>query len=407
MSKETYETFYVARQPILTLDKEVYGYELLFRQNQEARTAEIVDPQHATMSVASGGFLRSSEDLIAGQRLLINFTANLILDGTPYGLPPDRVVVEILESVDVTPELVQAVAKLKDEGYSFAIDDYTGDPSFDELLPLATIIKVDLMGVDEKMLPGVVQKARHPGVTLLAEKVEDAKTFMRCKSLGFELFQGYFFSKPVNLEGRRPPAASAGKLRILQQLNEELSLEQLTELVQSDPSLAYRLLRFLNSSAFSFLHEITSISHAVRLIGIGQVKHWLRLVVVAELKAKDASPELLMMSMTRAKYLELLADEKDKDSYFLLGLISLMDVVMQLPMSEVLSRVSLEQRLADALEEKPGRLHEYLESARCLERAEWSAVDAFIQEHGLDPSHVKQSWAEALVWATRAFSGVC
>ncbi|QJT10307.1 EAL and HDOD domain-containing protein [Oceanidesulfovibrio marinus] len=407
MSKETYETFYVARQPILTLDKEVYGYELLFRQNQEARTAEIVDPQHATMSVASGGFLRSSEDLIAGQRLLINFTANLILDGTPYGLPPDRVVVEILESVDVTPELVQAVAKLKDEGYSFAIDDYTGDPSFDELLPLATIIKVDLMGVDEKMLPGVVQKARHPGVTLLAEKVEDAKTFMRCKSLGFELFQGYFFSKPVNLEGRRPPAASAGKLRILQQLNEELSLEQLTELVQSDPSLAYRLLRFLNSSAFSFLHEITSISHAVRLIGIGQVKHWLRLVVVAELKAKDASPELLMMSMTRAKYLELLADEKDKDSYFLLGLISLMDVVMQLPMSEVLSRVSLEQRLADALEEKPGRLHEYLESARCLERAEWSAVDAFIQEHGLDPSHVKQGWAEALVWATRAFSGVC
>lgn len=407
MSKETYETFYVARQPILTLDKEVYGYELLFRQNQEARTAEIVDPQHATMSVASGGFLRSSEDLIAGQRLLINFTANLILDGTPYGLPPDRVVVEILESVDVTPELVQAVAKLKDEGYSFAIDDYTGDPSFDELLPLATIIKVDLMGVDEKMLPGVVQKARHPGVTLLAEKVEDAKTFMRCKSLGFELFQGYFFSKPVNLEGRRPPAASAGKLRILQQLNEELSLEQLTELVQSDPSLAYRLLRFLNSSAFSFLHEITSISHAVRLIGIGQVKHWLRLVVVAELKAKDASPELLMMSMTRAKYLELLADEKDKDSYFLLGLISLMDVVMQLPMSEVLSRVSLEQRLADALEEKPGRLHEYLESARCLERAEWAAVDAFIQEHGLDPSHVKQGWAEALVWATRAFSGVC
>lgn len=407
MSKETYETFYVARQPILTLDKEVYGYELLFRQNQEARTAEIVDPQHATMSVASGGFLRSSEDLLAGQKLLINFTANLILDGTPYGLPPDRVVVEILESVDVTPELVQAVAKLKDEGYSFAIDDYTGDSAFDELLPLATIIKVDLMAVDEKMLPGVVQKARHPGVTLLAEKVEDAKTFMQCKSLGFELFQGYFFSKPVNLEGRRPPAASAGKLRILQQLNEELSLEQLTELVQSDPSLAYRLLRFLNSSAFSFLHEITSISHAVRLIGIGQVKHWLRLVVVAELKAKDASPELLMMSMTRAKYLEMQAEEKDKDSYFLLGLISLMDVVMQLPMSEVLSRVSLEQRLADALEEKPGRLHEYLESARCLERAEWSAVDAFIQGHGLDASHVKQSWAEALIWATRAFSGVC
>lgn len=407
MTKETYETFYVARQSILTLDKEVFGYELLFRNNQEARTAEIVDPQHATRSVASCGFLRSSEDLLADQKLFINFTANLILEGAPYGLPRNKVVLEILETVDVTPELVQAVIKLRDDGYIFAIDDYTGDPSFDELLPLAAIIKVDLMGVDEKLLPGVVQKARHPEVTLLAEKVEDAKTFMRCKSLGFELFQGYFFSKPVNLEGRRPPAASAGKLRILQKLNEELSLEQLTELVQSDPSLAYRLLRFLNSSAFSFLHEITSISHAVRLIGIDQVKHWLRLVVVAELKAKEASPELLMMSITRAKYLETLADEKDKDSFFLLGLISLMDVVMQLPMSEVLLHLPLEQRLADALEEKPGQLHEYLESARALERAEWSAVDEFIGKHDFDPSYVKQSWAEALVWSTRAFSGVC
>ncbi len=407
MMKQTYETFYVARQPILKADQSVYGYELLFRQGLDAIAADVIDQEHATVSVASCGFLRSSEDLQQGQRVLINFPGPLILEGAPRGLPKESVVVEILEDVEVTPALVESVAALREEGYAFAIDDYTGDPAFDALFPYVDLIKVDLMALTAEQLPMVTRKAARAKRPLLAEKVEDLETFERTKALGYELFQGYFFARPENLEGRRPPAATAGKLRIMQQLNESLDVEELAKLVQSEPSLAYRLLRFLNSSAFSFVQEINSIQHAVRLLGIQQVKHWLRLVLVAELKSEDSSPELVMMSMARAKYLETLAPDNDKDTFFLLGLLSLMDVMMQLPMDEILKRLPLEKRLVEALGADRGPLHDHLESARAWERADWDAVDDYIQRNNLDAQVVQRCIVDAMSWANKAFCGVC
>ncbi|MFW5735120.1 MAG: EAL and HDOD domain-containing protein, partial [Oceanidesulfovibrio sp.] len=380
--------------------------ELLFRQGLNAHVAEIIDPQQATLSVATCGFLRSTEDMLPGQKLFINIPGSLILDGVPQALPRNRIVVEILEHEELTSQLLGAISELKEQGFSFAIDDYTGDPDLDPLLPLASMIKVDLLGVKPEMLPGIVNKLRRYEVFLVAEKVEDARTFNRCKKLGFELFQGYFFARPENLESRRAPAASAVKLRILKKLEEDLEIDELAELVSTDPSLAYRLLRFMNSSAFTFMQEITSVHHAVRLVGLPQVKHWLRLVIVAGLKDKDASPELLMMSITRAKYLELLASEPDRESFFMLGLLSLMDVIMQLPMQEVLRHVPLEQHLADAMAENAGPLHDYLESARALERADWSAVDQLTQRLGLDPALVQRSYDQAMFWATTIFKEV-
>ncbi|MGE4551762.1 MAG: EAL and HDOD domain-containing protein, partial [Desulfovibrionaceae bacterium] len=258
-----FERYYLARQPVFDREGGLWGYELLFRNGPDATEAVIDDQDLATFTVAVAGLMggpigagdgaegagaRSKAG--SGRRILLNFTERLLLHGAPRALPPGPVVVEVLETVPPTPAVVTALAALKAEGYTIAIDDFEGRTDLDLLLDLADIIKVDLLHKDQDRIRAIYDMIRDKPALKLAEKVDDRDMLGFLRDLGFDLFQGYFFARPENLSGRKLNASEAAKLRILQRIEDpEAGPVELADSIKADPSVTYRLLRFLNSAA--------------------------------------------------------------------------------------------------------------------------------------------------------------
>ncbi|MBT8341632.1 MAG: HDOD domain-containing protein [Desulfatitalea sp.] len=405
-ASDTFDHFFFARQPIFDNSGKVWGYELLFRNGPDSKTAEIKSEDLATICVATSGFIKAQEDTDLNKKLCINFTENLILQGLPRGLPPTITVIEVLETIQPTPQIVEKIIGLKQEGYLFAIDDYRGGDSIREFIDLADIVKVDILGMTFSEIDQVINELADFRGLKIAEKVDNREVLDHLKALGFDLYQGYYFARPENLSGRKLKSTHLSKFRILQLVEDPtVSTDKAIEVINGDPSLTYRLLRLLNTAAFGFSMKITSVRHAVMLMGMRRMKYWLRMVVLSDLMPENKTPELYTLALGRGRFLEELAvggqiSKANAETLFLFGLLSLIEVMLDTPMQLILSELPLPGEVTAGYLEPSSTFAKYLQLAMSVESADISAISTLCQELNIDSRLVANASVHAVAWAT-------
>ncbi len=399
------EAVYVARQPVFDADMQVWGYELLFRQSAQSNKAVIEDDSVATSQVMTDGFNLATEWLDPNQKVLINFPETMLTDGLPRILPANVVVVEILETVEPTPLVLDVCRQLKNEGYTLALDDFVGDPGFEPLLELADMVKVDVLGLDQKRLNCIMSGLKKYPCVLLAEKVEDLALFDQCRNAGFTLFQGYFFSRPQIVAGKKLSTNQISKLKLLQELGApDLDMERLSGIIKADVSLSYRLLRYINSPGMGLRYAVNSIGQAVNLLGQNKISAWLRVLILADMNPAPHSMELLFFTLQRARFMELLIKSKPmtsvpSDSMFLFGLFSSLDALLSQPMNDIVRRLSLDKRLKQALLGEDPELQTWLDLALASESGYWEQAEIALSKLNIDHQQAASAHNEATVWA--------
>lgn len=400
---------FVARQPIFDRRQRVYGYELLFRSGQD-NAFQAADGEMATSRVITDSLLNfGPEAMTRGKRAFINFTRAALLGGYADLLPPDWVVVELLENVEPAPEVVAACRALRERGYTLALDDFVYHPRFDPLLELASIVKVDLLATRGDDRANQLEKLNDFGVELLAEKVETHEEHQDARAAGFTLFQGYFFSKPVIVAGRDVPVFKLAYLRLLREINQpDLDLADMERVIKGDISLSYKLLRYINSAFFSLREPVNNLQQALGLMGEENVRKWASLVALAQL-GQDKPDELIVSSLVRAKFLEDLAVgaglKGRENAVFLMGLFSLLEPLVGRPLAEVVGDIPIAPEVKSALYGQPGRLRSLLELALAYERGDWGASVRLAEELGLTESQVPGRYVAALRWSQLLMEG--
>jgi EAL and modified HD-GYP domain-containing signal transduction protein len=392
----------VARQPIFDRDRKVQAYELLYR-SEATGPANVSDGDKATACVVTASFLDIGlERMSEGRRAFINLTQDLLVSRAALALPPEKVVLEILEDVVVDDALVGAVEEFVANGYRVALDDFVYDDSWRPLLALAHIVKLDVMALSMDQVREHLELLAPYELELLAEKVETEEQYCALREMGFSYFQGFFFAKPNVLIGSRLPGNRTTVMKLLAQLQDpEADMDEVGNLVAQDPSLSYRLLRFINSAAVGLPTRITSIHRAVLYIGIAAVKRWVSLMVLASVD--DKPTELTRMTLVRARMTEklcALAANCDRDVGFTVGLFSTLDAFMDRPLPELLDELPLSTEVFTALLEGAGGEGEALQCVLAYEKGSWDRAE--FHSMGVPLGSLAEIYDEAVEWAAAA-----
>ncbi|WP_028576376.1 EAL and HDOD domain-containing protein [Desulfomicrobium escambiense] len=407
--EQLYDKICVARHPIFTADMQVWGYELLFRHEEDIQSAVFTDGDQATSQIIADGFSLAAPGLRQGSKALINFPRNVLVGAAPYVLPPERCVVEILESVRPEPEVIQACHELKKRGYVLALDDYEGAPGLEPLCELVDIIKVDILHKAPKEVRSIVEGVSGYKAALLAEKVETHDIFKVCKNLGFTYFQGFFFNRPEIIPGRKLSASQVTKLKLLKELGAlDTNPDRLVQIIQTDLSISYRLLKYINSAFFGLQVEVTSIPRAVAMLGCQNMRQWLQVVILSDMNTTDKAQELVRISVQRARFLQLLAMRHpspfDQDSMFLMGFFSLLDAILDQSMSTVLEEIPLDPALKKALVDPTSPDSAWIGLLDEIDRCNWARLNGKAAQMGLSMALISRLSAEASAWANEVLT---
>ena len=385
-----------------------WAYELLFRHSATATSALVIDPEAATLQIIADGIAIALPGVDARRKVLVNFPQSLLLKEVAYALPPQRGVIEVLETTLPTPEVLEACTRLKNSGYMLALDDFVGQPGYEPLLELADLVKVDILHMDHARIGEVVKSLGRFNTTLLAEKVEDRETFEYCKEVGFEYFQGFFFSKPVTFSGRKVGSTQVSRLRLITELGQhDFDPGRLSKILQTDVSLSLRLFRYVNSVAFGLRAECTSVKHALVLLGEVQTREWLRVILLTDMTANSpVSEEVLYLSALRGRFLELLAHSNKKaplapDAMFLLGLFSMLDALVGQPLTDLVEPLPIDPKIKATLTDPESPLHVWLDLLTAWEHAQWEEVEGIMQKLGLDPHETERNYTKAMEWTQK------
>jgi c-di-GMP-related signal transduction protein len=393
---------FVARQPILDRQGQTFGYELLFRATAESTSSDD-RTDRATDILIDNLFLLGLDRLSDGRPVFVNCTRSTLVEGIARLLPPNRVVLEILETVEPDEEVVRACRDLKAAGYQLALDDFTLAHFSNPLLPLMDFVKVDFGLSTPPQRKLLVRNLRARRVRPVAEKVETPVEFSEAVGMGFQYYQGFFFARPQTLARRTIPAFKLNLMRLLREAcRADFNAARLEEAIKSEPSICYRLLRYLNTYSFSFHHQIISIRHALTLLGENKVRQWLSLVVETAM-GQDKPEELVVTCLIRARCCELLAGPAallslDTD-LFLAGMLSAIDAILDQPLPSVLEELGVSTDIHRALIEKKGPLHPILAGVLAMEQADWSAVSKVTAEAHLSEQTFMNAYLQSLEWA--------
>lgn len=397
---------FVARQPILTKDEKVFGYELLFRDGVESYFCP-PDTEAASRSTLDSSLLMGLDVLCDGRRAFVNCTRDILLKDYVTLLPSNQTVVEVLESVEPDDLVMAACQRLKEAGYMIALDDFAVNDRREPLTDMADILKVDCRSTSPQERAAMVKRYGPWRCRMLAEKVETREEFVAARGAGFLYFQGYFFRKPELLSAREIPANRLNYLRMLQAVSKpELDSREIENAIKGEASLCYRLLRYLNSAVFGFANEIHSVRHALSMLGEREVRRWVRLVVTLG-AGQGRTSELVLSALVRARFCELLSlkVQHGESDLFLLGLLSIMDAILELPMSEVLEKVPVDQETKAVLLGGAGRLRPFYQLMLALESGDWQNTALLAQAMGLSEAEVAQAHWGAMQWAREVSSG--
>lgn len=353
---------FVGRQPILDRKNGLYAYELLFRSGH-VEDAIFSSDVSATARVITTVFNELGLEQSLGDAFgFVNFSEEMLMSETIELLPSDKIVIELLETVRPTPEIIARARELVRMGFRLALDDVLSlEEDFKPLIEIASFIKIDLLGIDSDKLPEIVESFRPYKARLLAEKVDSAEQAKRCHDLGFSYFQGYYFARPSVLSTRTVSAGEATLLRLLGLVLADAETVEMEPLIKQEPTLLVNLMRVSNSIGNGSARQISTAREAITLLGRTQLQRWLQLLLFCSQGDAIERNPLLSMVATRARTMELLAakcDEKDcnPDSAFLTGILSLLPVVLGVSMEEVLKTLPMDALISDALMSGTGRL---------------------------------------------------
>jgi c-di-GMP-related signal transduction protein len=397
---------FVARQPILNREQQVFGYELLFRDGVE-NFFRATDADAAARSTLDSTLLMGFDVLCNGQRAFINCTRDLLLKEGITLLPSAQTVVEVLETVEPDDLVIAACERLKVAGYTIALDDYVAQDPREALVPLADILKVDFEKTTVPERAALVERYRRSRCRMLAEKVETREQFTAACEMGYVYFQGYFFRRPEVLKTREIPANRINYLRMLEAVSrDELDVRELERLIKSEASVLYRLLRYLNSPMFAFANEIHSVRHALSILGEREARRWIRLVTLVS-AGMQKSTDLVLSALVRARFCELLSEKvaRNESDLFLVGLVSLMDSILEIPMAQVLEKIPLDQDIKTVLMGGTGRLRPVYQLMLTQEAGDWEHARGFAAQLHLSESEVGGLWWQAIKWAGQVSSG--
>lgn len=395
---ERLHNVFVGRQPIYDRNKQVVAYELLYRSDQSASEAGVTCGDSATAEVIINTFLELGlESLVGNHTAFINLTRSFITGERPLPFSNKQVVLEVLEDIAVDTAVVKGLTALVLRGYTIALDDFIYRPELEPLIKLAKIIKIDVLNMSSQQIAEQVARLRPFKAKLLAEKVESYEVLSTCHDLGFDYFQGYFFCKPNIVAGR---ALSANRLVILNLLaklqNPEIDIKELEALIVQDVALTYRLLRYINSAFFGLRREVESVQRALVYIGIKAIRNWVSLLLMSRID--DKPQELINVALIRARMCEQLARHmqlEGEEQYFTIGLLSVIDAMMDQPMEKLLDAIPLATHIKDALLSGEGKGGLILTSVIHYIEGNWTALEG----SPIEPDTLRNTYLEALAWA--------
>lgn len=391
---------FVARQPIFNNKLHVYAYELLFRSSRSMD----FDPIQATSCVVNNSlFLVGLDNLTFGKPAFVNFSEQLLTSDLMTLLPKDKMVIEILETVNPTAEAIQACKYLKDMGYTIALDDFVYHPKLEPFIELADIIKVDFLQCPECYCQSLPQKFAETNIVFLAEKIETYNQFKQALSWGYTLFQGYFFCKPDVISASDIQGNKLIYFQLIHELNNTtVDVNKLEHIIQKDVSLSYKLLKYINSTSIGLKQQVGSIKQAIALIGTNNLLKFVSLILLKGITTGKPS-ELTNMAIVRGRFAELIASNVGLQTVasdaFLVGLFSLLDALLDRPLKDVLAELALKEHIQNALERQPGKLAFILETVVAYEQADWERFDSFRELIKLDSVIAKNLYMESVSWA--------
>lgn len=397
---------FVARQPIFDRELVPVAHELLFRDGFD-NALVTTDAAAATSSVISmSALVFGVEELTGGKKAFINITRDNLLGRHVHLLPHDRVVPEMPREIRPEPVVLEACGRLRKAGYQIALDD-VGCDDRGPLLDLADVLIVDFLASKRGQLPNLVKSLRQKNVKMIAKRIEEHQQFEQAMDLGFDYFQGFFFAKPQIVSREQVPASRRHYLELMREVNRpSLSFEELHDVIRQDVSLTFRLLRYLNSAHFGLPVEVKSIKHALVLLGEREIRKWATLISLACM-GDDKPSELLLLALTRARFLERLAPVvgmgDDAQEMFMMGMISLLDAIVDRPLRECLKEIPITKRLVETLLGARGPYRDVLDTAISYERAAWDDLAQSARRLRLSESELPPIHLDALRWARQTF----
>lgn len=396
------EPLFVGRQPVFNAKKRLQGYELFYRSDEESAGAVFSNPEDATLSVIQASYVSPFLNMKGEKFIMVNFSYEAIVHNAPYALPPQNTIVKITGHTPGGHELEQALAELKKDGYRIAVDGKPGEIS--RWMDLADIFILDAGVAGEGL-----QEIDTSDVAVMAKRIEDVETFQKLQEKNISYFQGYFFKRPETLKGANLSTHQIMRLKIFQVLQqEEPDLDELASLLEKEVSLTYRLLRYVNSASFGMLTPIKTIRRALTYVGFKNLRTFLQLCLLRDVTPQSKPSELPFAAALRGRFLELVVfPTKDEwpqpDALFMLGLLSLLDAVFDMPMENVVQDLPIDEDMKKALCREESFYLPWLYLAIAFEKGDWENVDALVSQLGLHPRKVAMSYSWAMGWARDFF----
>lgn len=379
----------IARQAILNKLQNLYGYELLFRDDavnfSNIQNTQSKESYQATVSTLIEFFTNLfTEGFVANARLFINFTKQHLIDDLSFMLSNNKIVVEILEGFELDDAMINTIDKLKQAGYTIALDDYEFSPVTDKIIPYCDLIKFDIEGKYYSQIDAFVEKSKRYQIQLLAERVETQEDFTLCKALGFDYFQGYFFAKPNIIKGKKIALNQFNIIELANALSQEdVEIDEINRLIAQEPELVFRILAMANSLEYRGVQKIVSLKAAIIRFGLIKLKSWVLLFLSKQ--KFDKPSDLIKNSLVRAKFFENLSPtlpDFDKDALYLFSILSHIDGLMDHPIADLVDKLNTNETISDALIQRTGKLFELLNAVEQLEQGYFSKV--FIEGLTLD-----------------------
>lgn len=412
MANET-EKYLIGRQPILDRNQELFAYELLFRSAKSLHEAAINDATQATASVIVSTLSDFGLQQIIGQNLaFINLDLDLLMSDLLELLPKDQVVLELLETLEITPQLIERCRELKEAGFFLALDDHKFSSVYEELYQLVDLVKVDLMLTPIDSLAPVLARYRNYSFKLLAEKVETLQEFNQCMELGFDYFQGYYFARPAIMEKKKLDESSSTLIHLMRLLSDDVEITEIEKTFRRSPGLTYKLLLLVNSVSLLGLQKIQSVRHAISMLGRLQMKRWVQLTLFATNSGNAVNNPLVDMAAVRGGLMEHLAlqcpDTKTQPSApeqaFMVGILSLLEALYDISMESIINELNLSEEVQLGLIHREGVYGKLLLLAEALEQMDFSLAVDLLDELNIDHSVLIDAQVSAYGWQNAALA---
>lgn len=401
---------FLGRQPILDRNQNLVAFELLFRAG-EINEANVTNDVHASASVMVNAYGQLGIQRVLGQqRGFINISTELLMSDAILLLPSNHIVLELLESIEITDQVIKRCLELKQMGYHLALDDVIEiDSRTEQMLPIVNVVKLDVLAIDEAKLKGIINTLRRWPVILLAEKVDSPELAKKCAALGFDMFQGYHFAKPEIISGKRVDANKLPLLNLLTMVMGDCEAEEIEIELKHQPNLSYNLLRLVNSVGFGLQQRINSIKQAVIILGRQQLQRWVQLLLYTSDSSEDSiSNALMQTAAVRGKLMELIAqidrphDKAYQDRAFMVGIFSLLDTLLGMEMQQIIDKLNISEELTQALLQRSGRLGRQLALIEANEKGDVTQVQSILKEiNFLTLPQLTHAELEALSWTNR------